>query len=188
MPGSPLAYPGTNAPTISTTAGAGAPGVVVNLGARGVYSIPLIVTGNNDVTADNVAAAAQANRDAIVWLTYRALDWVNGGNYSAYTAGMTLGNAITFTGATTFDAPVQVAGPYGIEWLTGSNAIIDSGAFLTSSGTNHFNGATTFGAAAGVSFTSGSLITGFPYFYGCTSTFNSGARLTPAIIVNGGLI
>src|ERR1700748_3889509 len=96
MPGSPIVYPGTNPPTVSTTPGAGAPGVIVNSGSStGLFTNPLVVQGNNDVTADNVATADQAEQDSINWLAWRTIDWIFGGIYT-WVATVQLANFFTF--------------------------------------------------------------------------------------------
>lgn len=104
MPGSPIKYPGVNPPTVSTTAGDGAPGVIVASGSTGIYPTPLVVQGHNDVTADNVATGDQALRDAINWCAQHIVDWPNGGNYSTWLAAVTLGSAMTWVGPHVFSA------------------------------------------------------------------------------------
>lgn len=138
----PVTYPGTNPLTISTTPGAGAPGVVVNHGSNGVYALPLVVQGGDTRNAANYDAAPEADRDSIVWLGWRAVDWINGGDYhTLFTAQVTLGNIITFASG-------------------GGLALSGTSTFLAGTGTTvAFGGAVTFGAAATVIYTAGGTLT-----------------------------
>lgn len=137
MPGALVPYPGTDAPTYGAT---GAPGVIVDPppAGGGVFPIPAIVSGNNDVTADDVAAADQANRDAIVWLTHRTIDWVSGGDYRTLSAQLLINNPINFYGTMIFEAALVVAG-------TGTLTIL-SGGISTFGGPVKFTGASAWQA------------------------------------------
>lgn len=94
-----IAYPGINPLTVSTTPGAGANGVVVNAGSYGRNVVPVVVEDGDIRSAANHAAADQADRDAIVWLSWRAIDICNGGVYT-FTADIATSNNWTFNGNT----------------------------------------------------------------------------------------
>lgn len=150
-------YPGTNGGAIvySSTPGAGgiSGGVltIVQDASHGLFSVPQVVTGNDQVTTGNVAPAPQANRDAVVWIGWRTPDWINGGDYhTAFTGTVKMGGILVYEGGS---AAILVGGGgllgiggalIGIATLevtNGSTFQLDSGSVANSSAitTSGFN-------------------------------------------------
>jgi len=179
-------YAGINALTLTGTASANGTLPATLTANTGVWSTGQVADGGDPRSAANLFVAVEAAIDRSNFLAWRNINIVEGGAYTwtsaislanqfgwngnhAFNAGVGFNAGVTFNGATatTFNTNVQLAG---------TSATVEAGTNLDVA-----NGATQ-------TFESGSKILGAPYFYGITSTFNSGAALTPAIIVNGGTI
>jgi hypothetical protein len=143
-------YPGINGSTIviSTTPGASgsSSGVVTvdNSGPYGTFPKNILSFAGDPRSSGNLNAGPQANKDALVWLTYRALDIVNGGSYD-WTSTVTLSNSFNFNGGliafgkagttTTVEfganAQLQFDNGAGANWLSGSGETFSAGAVLS---------------------------------------------------------
>jgi hypothetical protein len=157
MPGSPVAYPGINPLTINTS-GAGGPGVVVNDTSHGLFTVPLVVQGNNDVTAGNIAAADQGEQNSLNWLGWRTIDWIAGGTWT-WTAQVNMSNALVMNGDFVMNGPQNVLGNGGTLYI--GYPLLGNGAVVVSSGSS-------------VTANSGST---WEYKSGSSVTFDAGASL-----------
>ena len=129
-------YAGIAALTLTGTASANGklPALGSWVSGTGVWSTAQVADGGDPRSAANLFAGLEAALDRINALAWRNINIIEGGAYT-WTTGITTANAWQFNGATLFNAPVQVAGSYGIEFLSGATAFFDPGAHATFSGT-----------------------------------------------------
>jgi hypothetical protein len=79
-------FPGTNPLTINSV-GTGSPGVVVNTGAHGVFTVPQVVDGGDSRSAANFGVGHESLMDSVVWIGWRVPDWITGGDYRSLFQG-----------------------------------------------------------------------------------------------------
>ncbi len=106
------AFPGAAPLAVSATTGAGAPGVLVFTGPtdpHGLWPTPSEATGTDPRWASYLMQMGEGLTHRTNWLGWRAIDWINGGIYT-WTAGVTMGNAMTWAGAQVFNNGVTFNG------------------------------------------------------------------------------
>jgi hypothetical protein len=132
-------YPGTNGSTIviSTTPGAaGISGGVLTVvldNNHGIYPKNILSFAGDVRNDTDLNAGPQGNKDAIVWLAYRTLDWIYGGDYrGAFTGFVLTSCAVVFDHSTMPDTHGGVfakggalGGPGG-HFFAGSNDTVDA--------------------------------------------------------------
>lgn len=150
-------YPGY-APLTVILPGTGSPGVIVSSGAadpHGIWPTPLEMTGGDKRFAVNLNLAMESLTSRTNWIGWRTIDWIRGGDYSAWTAQVSLNSLMLWGGSHTFNGSILIT--VGATWS--GTAQLNGGAsnVITWNGTAHFNLLTKFGGSGTVHVENGTL-------------------------------
>lgn len=157
-------YPGVAKLAVISSGPSGS-GLILTSGAsdaHGWWPTPLVVVGNDARSSTNLPAAVQAVTDRSNWIGWRTLDIWGGGDYSAATGALKVGNKFTFAGGAV--VPSGVA----LEVQSGGQILVDSGGDIYCA--------------------SGSKFINAPWFYQCNARFSGASALADALVVDVGTI